>query len=80
MHPGSAIRHEVGHASGPHQSFVRIYWPSRNRLINAARHLPRARLVVSVAASAAFDALTLLQIRQRWALAASRAAGATDCG
>ena len=70
VHPGSAIRHEVGHASGPHQSFVRIYWPSRNRLINAARHLPFGHLVGSVLASAAFDALTLAQIRERWALTA----------
>lgn len=69
LDPGSAIRHERGHASGPHQSAVRLYWPSRNRLVNAARHLPAATLVKSVAASAAFDALTLLQIRRPWALA-----------
>ena len=68
LHPGSALRHELGHASGPHQSPVRLYWPSRNRLINAARHLPPAALARSVLASAAFDLLTLAQIRRRWAL------------
>jgi GT2 family glycosyltransferase len=69
LDPRSAIRHQVGHASGPHQSAVRLYWPSRNRLVNAARHLPLPALVASVAASAAFDALTLLQVRRRWAVA-----------
>jgi GT2 family glycosyltransferase len=69
LDPKSAIRHARGHASGPHQSPVRLYWPSRNRLINAARHLPAGVLVKSVAASAAFDALTLVQIRRPWALA-----------
>jgi GT2 family glycosyltransferase len=69
LDPGSAIRHRFGHASGPHQSHVRLYWPSRNRLVNAARHLPLPALVASVAASAAFDALTLLQVRRRWAVA-----------
>ena len=68
VHPGSAIRHELGHASGPHQSHVRLFWPSRNRLINAARHLPPAALVRSVAASAAFDLLTLAQMRRGPAL------------
>jgi N-acetylglucosaminyl-diphospho-decaprenol L-rhamnosyltransferase len=70
LHPGSAIRHDVGHASGPHQSEIRLYWPSRNRLINAARHLPAGACARSVAASAAFDLLTLAQIRQAWALRA----------
>ncbi len=69
LHPGSAIRHHVGHASGPHQSPVRLYWPSRNRLLNASRHLPAAALARSVAASAAFDLLTLAQVRRGWALA-----------
>lgn len=70
LHPASAIRHDVGQASGPHQSAVRLYWPSRNRLVNAARHLPAGALARSVAASAAFDALTLAQVRRRWAAAA----------
>jgi GT2 family glycosyltransferase len=69
LHPGSAIRHAVGRASGPHQSPVRLYWPSRNRLINAARHLPAATLAKSVALSAGFDLLTLAQVRRSWALA-----------
>jgi N-acetylglucosaminyl-diphospho-decaprenol L-rhamnosyltransferase len=64
VHPGSAIRHELGHASGSHQSAVRLYWSSRNRLINAARHLPLGALVLAVAASAAFDLLTLAQVRR----------------
>jgi GT2 family glycosyltransferase len=67
LHPGSAIRHENGHASGPRQSETRLYWPSRNRLINAARHLPARSMLVSVATSFAFDAASLLQIREAWA-------------
>jgi GT2 family glycosyltransferase len=70
LHPASAIRHKVGHASGPHQSPVRLYWPSRNRLINAARHLSGPALVRAVVSSAAFDLLTLVQVRRAWALAA----------
>jgi GT2 family glycosyltransferase len=63
LDPGSAVRHRQGHASGPHRSETRLYWPSRNRLINAARHLPPAALAKSVAASAAFDLVTLAQTR-----------------
>jgi GT2 family glycosyltransferase len=59
----SAIRHEMGHAAGPRRSMLRLYWPSRNRLINAARHLPAGPLLASVAASAAFDLHTLAQVR-----------------
>lgn len=70
LHPGSAIRHENGHASGPRQSETRLYWPSRNRLILAARHLPPVPLACSVLASAAFDLATLVQVRERWALSA----------
>jgi GT2 family glycosyltransferase len=70
LHPGSASRHESGHASGPHQSPVRIYWSSRNRLLNAARHLSTPALVASVLASGAFDAMTLAQTRSRPALGA----------
>ena len=43
LDPRSAIRHEQGHASGPLRSTTRLYWPSRNRLLLAARHLPRPR-------------------------------------
>lgn len=68
LHPASATRHESGHASGPHQSPLRIYWSSRNRLLNAARHLSAPALVVSVLASGAFDAMTLAQARNRPAL------------
>lgn len=63
VEPRSAIRHEMGHAAGPRRSTLRLYWPSRNRLINAARHLPPGPLVVSVVASAAFDLHTLAQVR-----------------
>jgi GT2 family glycosyltransferase len=68
LHPASASRHESGHASGPHQSPLRIYWSSRNRLLNAARHLSTPALVVSVLASGAFDVMTLAQARSRPAL------------
>jgi N-acetylglucosaminyl-diphospho-decaprenol L-rhamnosyltransferase len=62
--PHSAIRHEVGHAAGPPRSPLRLYYGSRNRLLNAARHLPGPALAKSIAASAAFDALTLAQVRR----------------
>ena len=68
--PRSAIRHEVGHAAGPPRSPLRLYYGSRNRLINAARHLPGSVLAKSIAASAAFDALTLAQRRDRAATGA----------
>ncbi len=61
--PRSAIRHHMGHAAGPRGSVTRIYWPSRNRLINAARHLPAGRMAVSILASAAFDAALVAAAR-----------------
>lgn len=70
LHPDSAMRHEYGHASGPQRSVTRLYWGSRNRLINAARHLPPASLVKSVVASLGFDVLTLAQLRTRVAAGA----------
>ena len=70
LHPASASRHESGHASGPHQSSLKIYWSSRNRLLNTARHLSTPALVTSVLASGAFDAMTLAQARSRPALSA----------
>jgi N-acetylglucosaminyl-diphospho-decaprenol L-rhamnosyltransferase len=70
LHPGSAMRHEYGHASGPQRSGTRLYWGSRNRLINAARHLPPVSLVKSVASSFGFDLLTLGQLRNRAAASA----------
>lgn len=63
IHPASAIRHRHGAAAGPARSRTRLYWGSRNRLVNAARHLPPAALARSVVASAGFDALTLGQVR-----------------
>ena len=60
----SAMRHVHGHAAGPPRSDVRLYWPARNRLLNAARHLPGPALVRSVLASAGFDLLTLLRVRR----------------
>jgi GT2 family glycosyltransferase len=68
--PRSALRHELGHAAGAHRSPIRLYWPSRNRLVNAARHLPGGRMAGSIAASAAFDLHTLVQMRSRPAAAA----------
>jgi GT2 family glycosyltransferase len=72
LHPGSAMRHEYGHAAGPERSVTRLYWGSRNRLINAARHLPPASLAKSVVASLGFDVLMLAQLRNR---SAARAIG-----
>ena len=51
LDPRSAVKHEQGHASGPLRSTTRLYWPSRNRLLVAARHLPLPSLAKSVAAS-----------------------------
>ena len=70
LHPGSAIRHGHGAAAGPPRSRTRLYWGSRNRLLNAGRHLPLPALARAVASSAAFDALTLAQVRSRSALGA----------
>ena len=61
----SAIRHRMGHASGPSRSPTRLYWGTRNRLVNARRHLDGLALVKSLASSAGFDALTLAQLRSR---------------
>jgi GT2 family glycosyltransferase len=63
LHPASAVRHRQGHASGPHRSQIRLYWPSRNRLLVASRHLPLPALAKSIAASAAFDLVTISQTR-----------------
>jgi GT2 family glycosyltransferase len=70
LHPASAVRHERGHAAGPHRSSIRLYWPARNRLINTARHLPTPMLATSVLASAAFDLVTLAKTRNRQAAGA----------
>ena len=70
LHPGSAIRHGHGAAAGPPRSRTRLYWGSRNRLLNAGRHLPAAALARAVASSVAFDLLTLGQVRSREAVGA----------
>ena len=77
LHPESAMRHEYGHASGPQRSVTRLYWGSRNRLINAARHLPPVTLAKSVVASFGFDVLTLAQLRT-WVAAGALARGWLD--
>jgi N-acetylglucosaminyl-diphospho-decaprenol L-rhamnosyltransferase len=64
LHPGSAVRHYMGHAAGPARSLTRLRYPARNRLVNAARHLPPVALGRAVATSAAFDLLTLAQVRR----------------
>jgi GT2 family glycosyltransferase len=64
LDPAAAIRHEVGHAAGPARSLLRLYHPARNRLLNAARHLPPLAFARAVIASAAFDLLTLAQVRR----------------
>jgi GT2 family glycosyltransferase len=64
LHPDAAIRHEHGHAAGPARSLPRLYHPARNRVLNAARHLPPLALARALAASAAFDVLTLAQVRR----------------
>jgi len=64
LHPGAALRHELGHAAGPARSSLRLYHPARNRLVNAARHLPPLAMARAVATSAAFDLLTLAQVRR----------------
>ena len=70
LHPASAIRHGHGAAAGPPRSSTRLYWGSRNRLLNAGRHLPAAALARAVASSAVFDLLTLTQVRSKEALGA----------
>ncbi|MBD0329627.1 MAG: glycosyltransferase [Thermoleophilia bacterium] len=77
LHPASAIRHRRGAAAGPPRSRIRLYCGSRNRLVNAARHLPPRALGRAVALSAAFDVLTLAQVRSREA-AQAVAAGWRD--
>jgi GT2 family glycosyltransferase len=64
LEPRSAIRHWHGVAAGPPRSDLRLYCGSRNRLVNAARHLPAGAFARAVAASAAFDLLTALQVRR----------------
>jgi GT2 family glycosyltransferase len=67
----SAIRHEMGHAAGPTRSRLRLYYPARNRLVNAARHLPPLAMMRAVATSAAFDLVTLAKVRRLDAVGAA---------
>jgi GT2 family glycosyltransferase len=68
--PDSRMIHHIGGAAGEHQSPLRLYQSSRNRLLNIARHLPGRRLPVAIAFAAAFDALQLAQQRNAAALRA----------
>jgi GT2 family glycosyltransferase len=63
LHPASAVRHEFGRTTGPHLSPFRLYWSTRNRLINAAYHLPITTMLQSLLASAAFDLVTAWETR-----------------
>jgi GT2 family glycosyltransferase len=72
LHPGSAVRHAQGTASGPLRAPFRLYWHSRNRLLNAGRQLPLPAAIGSVLTSAGFDLLVLAQTRTP---AAARALG-----
>jgi GT2 family glycosyltransferase len=65
LSPASAIRHHYGAAAGPARSRTRLYYGSRNRLVNAARHLPAGAMTKAVLTSAAFDVLTLAQLHSR---------------
>ena len=67
----SVIRHEVGHSAGPAQSPLRIYWSTRNRLINSARHLPFRKLIASVLLAAFFDLATIVSTRRRTVIRAT---------
>jgi GT2 family glycosyltransferase len=66
----SRMRHHVGASAGAHQSSLRLYWSSRNRLLNAARHLPPRQFVLAVALSGGFDAVQLCQQRRSSAFVA----------
>jgi GT2 family glycosyltransferase len=71
LDPRSALRHAHGHAAGPPRSDLRLYWPSRNRLLNTARHLPAPAALRSLLASAVFDVLALVAVRRRSAVRAA---------
>jgi GT2 family glycosyltransferase len=68
--PAARMRHWVGASSGPYQSTTRLYWSSRNRLLNSARHLPPSRLLLAVALSLGMDLLQVLQRSDRAAAGA----------
>lgn len=60
----SRMRHHVGASAGGHQSPLRLYWSSRNRLLNGARHLSFPRFAFAVLLSGGFDAVQLFQQRR----------------
>jgi N-acetylglucosaminyl-diphospho-decaprenol L-rhamnosyltransferase len=68
--PESRMLHMVGGSAGAHQSPLRLYQSSRNRLLNIARHLPGRRVPGAVLLAAAFDGLALAQQRNRPAVLA----------
>jgi N-acetylglucosaminyl-diphospho-decaprenol L-rhamnosyltransferase len=68
--PESIMIHQVGGSAGPYQSPLRLYYSARNRMLNAARHLPPFRFGQAVALTLAFDTLQMLQLRHRQAVAA----------
>ena len=70
--PGQRGPPREGHASGPAALAARLYWPSRNRLVNAARQLPRRR---RSARCAPRRRSTCSRWRRRGALDAARALG-----
>jgi GT2 family glycosyltransferase len=61
--PGSFMRHTIGASAGGHQSPLRLYQSSRNRLLNIARHVPAKQVLGAVLLAAAFDLLQLVQQR-----------------
>jgi N-acetylglucosaminyl-diphospho-decaprenol L-rhamnosyltransferase len=68
--PRARMRHLVGGSAGAHQSPLRLYQSSRNRLLNIARHLPARRVPGAVLLAGAFDLLQLLQQRNPQAVLA----------
>jgi N-acetylglucosaminyl-diphospho-decaprenol L-rhamnosyltransferase len=68
--PEARMRHRVGASAGAHQSPLRLYQSSRNRLLNIARHLPGRRVPRALLLAAAFDLLQLTQQRNRQAVLA----------
>jgi GT2 family glycosyltransferase len=66
----STERHWVGGSTGEHQSPLRLYLSSRNRLLNIARHLPNTHLLQGIVLAAGFDILQILQQRNHAATGA----------
>jgi GT2 family glycosyltransferase len=66
----SRMGHHVGASAGSHQSPLRLYWSSRNRLLNGARHLSFPRFALAMVLSAGFDVVQLFQQRRSSAFVA----------